>query len=180
MTEALLASLRQVDVEVDLGGRKWVIPAAPAADWFEAVLSNGACPIVPGMLAPRDEEDLIDLVLAGKVGNDELQHANHDALAAASGWNWWEAERLMVSIAHDWKVVGGHLLQHGIRLAAEPLGAVLAATYALATANLSKDDRFSFDARLTAPPVGYEREWFEGRGFAGQFQALIAAASHGG
>ena len=142
MTEAALASLRQFDIEVDLAGRTWVVPAAPAADWFEAVPSNGACPGVPGLLTTDDEEQVIDLVLAGEVTHAELERVNHDALTAASGWNWWEAERLIVSIAYDWKVVGGVLLQHGIRLADEPLGAVLAATYSLATAGLNKEDRF--------------------------------------
>ena len=180
MTEALLASMSQFDIEVELAGRTWVVPAAPAAAWFEAVLSSGACPVVPGMLTPEDEEDMVDLILDGAIAAAELERANHDALGVASGWNWWEAERLIVSIAHDWKVVGGVLLQHGIRLADEPLGAVLAATYALATANMNREDRFAFEAALTAPPLGHAEEWFEGIGFADQFQALIAAARTGG
>lgn len=180
MTEALLASLRPFDIEVDLAGRTWVIPAAPAADWFEAVLSNGAAPVIPGMLSVEDEEEMLDLLIAGKIPEAGLQRANRDALATASGWNWWEAERLIVSIAHDWKVVGGVLLTNGIRLTAEPLGAVLAATYRLATADMSKEERFRFESQLTAPPVGYAEEWFERPEFAERFRALLASAQEGG
>jgi hypothetical protein len=177
-----LASLRVRPIGVACGGREWVIPALPAADWFEAVLAGGSLPIVPGMLDPGDEEEFLDLMLAGTITEAQALRANRDALGVASGWKWWEAERLIVSIAHDWKVVGGLLLQSGIDFQASPIGAVLATTYSLAVQNLSKEDRFRLDAQLTRAPVEAMAgaDWFEQGGFAESFRALVSSASTGG
>jgi len=170
-----LASLRVWAIEVDLGDRTYRIPPLPASEWFAAVLSGEHAPIVPGLLEPADQEDVIDRLLAGDVTQRVLEEANHDALAAASGWKWWEAERLIASAAVGWKVIGGLLQGAGLDLSTAPLGAVLSSMYAMAVTHMKPEDRFSFDAQLSAPPLGRAREMFDEAAYADNFAELLRA-----
>lgn len=149
-----LASLRVWAVEVELGEEVYRIPPRPAAEWFAAVLSGEAAPIVPGMLEPADQEAVIDALLEGRLTAAQLAEANHDALATAAGWKWWEAERLIVSAAAEWRVVGGLLQAAGLDLSTVSLGAVLSSIYAMSVTHMKKEERFSFDAQLSMPPAG--------------------------
>lgn len=168
------ASLRVWAVEVDVAGTTYRIPPRPAADWFTAVLSDEPSPIVPGMLEAADQEEVIDALLEGRLKLDELERVNRDALATASGWKWWEAERLIVSAAVEWRVVGGLLQGAGLDLNAVSVGAALAAMYAMAVTHMKKEDRFAFDAQLSAPPAGSVRaeDYDEGQ-FAEAFADLL-------
>jgi hypothetical protein len=173
--DVALASLRLWAVEVDLGGRTYRIPPLPASEWFAAVLSGEGGPIVPGLLGVEDQEDIIDAMLAGEVSLAQLETANHDALAAASGWKWWEAERLIASAAAQWKVIGGLLQGAGLDMSTAPLGAVLSSMYAMAVTHMKREDKFAFDAQISAPPPGRAREWFDESAYADNFAQLLRA-----
>lgn len=179
-----VASLRIWAVEVDVEGRTFRIPPQPAAEWFLAVLSGDAWPIVPGMLGPGDEEDFLDHVLTQGVSEAAVTRANRDALATAAGWPWWQAERIVVSAASEWKVVGGILQGAGVDVERLSLGAVLSSIYAMCVTHMTKEDRFKFDAQLTAPPIGYvadnPEEWFASTGAAESFADLLRTAQGGG
>ena len=179
--EAALASLRVWAVEVDVRGRTFRVPPRPASDWFIAVLSGDDWPIVPGMFEPEDEEAFLDMVMAEDVRDAEVKRANRDALASASGWRWWEAERLIVSAAVEWKIVGGLLQGAGVDVDRLSLGAVLSAMYAMCVTNMKMEDRIKFDMQLSAPPVGYDgedpAEWFASTGAAASFADLVRSAS---
>lgn len=182
--EGALASLRIWAIEVDVGGYTYRIPPQPASEWMSAILSDEVWPIVPAMLEPEDEELLLDRVLAGEVTMTDVTRANRDAVAAASGWNWWEAERLVVSAAAEWRVVGGLLHGAGVVVDQVSLGALLSAIYAMAVTNMTKEDRFKFDAQLSAPPVGYahenSEEWFAQTGAEQSFADLLRDVQDGG
>lgn len=170
-----LASLRVWAVEVDLAGRSYRIPPLPASEWFAAVLSGDHAPVVPGLLDAAEQEEIIDLLLDGTIDHRALEDANHDALAAASGWKWWEAERLIVSAAVGWKVIGGLLQGAGLDLSTAPLGAVLSSMYAMAVTHMKPEERFTFDAQISQPPLGRAREHFDQDAYADNFAELLKA-----
>ncbi len=175
--DAAIAALRVWAIEVDVGDRTYRIPPLPASRWWEAVLSKELGPIVPGMLEPEDEEEVVDALFGGVVSVQQLTTANREALAAASGWKWWVAERLIVSAAAEWRVIGGLLQGAGIDLERVSIGAALSAMYAMAVTNMKKEDRFQFDSQLNAPPIGYAdaREWYDESAYADVFADLLAA-----
>ncbi len=169
-----LASLRVWAIEVDLGGQTYRIPPLPAAEWFAAVLSGDSGPIVPGLLDAAGQEEVIDALLEGRLTKAQVDTANHEALAAASGWKWWEAERLIVSAAVEWRIVGGLLQGAGLDLGVISLGAALASMYAMAVTHMKDQDRFAFDAKLSAPPPGAVRAAdYDEKAFAGAFAELL-------
>lgn len=179
--DAAVAALRIWAIEVDLAGETFTVPAKPAADWFLAVCSEDAFPIVPGMLAdPMEGDRVADLLLFGELTTTELREVNREALEAASGWRWYEAERLIVSAASQWRLIGGILGTHGVDLGSQSLGSVLATIYTLAVQAMSKEDRFAFDAQLTAIPPGQRVEDYDESQFAEAFADLIVAAQRQG
>jgi len=172
-----LAGIRAAPIIVEACEREWTIPALPAADWFLAVLSGDSYPIVPQMLDEGQEEELSDLILAGDLGDAELRLLNHDALEVAAGMPWYQAERLIVSAAVQWRIVGGLLGQAGVDLETTPLGSVLATIYVLAVEHLDKEGRFAFDAQLTAPPPGTRATDFDQTDYQEEFRAMLKAGA---
>jgi len=176
MTDAAQAALSIWAIEVDLAGCTYTIPPLPATRWFLAVLDDEEpLPIVPGLLGPDDEEEILEALLGGRVGVDDLVRASRDVLATASGWNWWEADRLIRGAAAQWRHVGGELTVHGVDPGTASLGAVLGAIYALAVRNMTKEQRFTFDSQLSSPPVGVPlAEWLDEDQWASSFEAAMA------
>lgn len=178
-----LASLDMWGVEVELGGQVFHVPPLPASEWFVAILSNEAWPIIPGMCSDEEAERLFDMVLLGEVRDAEVVRANRDALSEVAGWRWWEAERLIVSVAAFWKQLGGLLLSQGVKLNDSSLGAVLATVYSLAAINMKPEDKIAFDAQISAPPMGYRdadpAEWFAASGAADSFAELVRSVQGG-
>lgn len=172
-----LAGIRAPEIEVELAGQTWTIPPAPAATWLEAVLSGEAFPIVPQMLDDGQEEELSDLMLIGEVSRADLVRANRDALEVASGMTWYSAERLIVSAAVQWRIVGGMLGRVGIDLERSPLSLVLSTIYVLAVENMAKEDRFRFDATLTALPAGSRAGEFDQADYQEAFAELMRAGA---
>jgi len=104
-----------------------------------------------------------------------LTLASRDALELASGWRWWEADRLIRSAGAQWKVVGGELALAGVDLDAQPLGAVLNTLYVLAARSLNEQQRQQLDFQISAPPPELEEE--EREALAEEmFEALLADA----
>lgn len=179
--DAAVAALRIWAIDVDVADEVFTVPAKPAADWFLAICSDEAFPIVPGMLEdPRDGDAITDMLLDGELTTNTLREVNREALEAASGWRWYEAERLIVSAASQWRLIGGILGSHGVDLTTQSLGSVLATIYTLATQAMTKEDRFAFDAQLTAIPPGQRVEDFDESQFAEAFAELITQARRQG
>lgn len=170
-----LAALRCWPIHVELAGEEYTIPAVPARAWFLSILGGEPLPIVPGMLDPDDAERLSDRIVDGEVSLRELTLASRDALELASGWRWWEADRLIRSAGAQWKVVGGELALAGVDLDAQPLGAVLNTLYVLAARSLNEQQRQQLDFQISAPPPELEEE--EREALAEEmFEALLADA----
>jgi hypothetical protein len=174
-----LAALKCWPVVVEVGGREYTIPAVPAAEWFLSILGDKPLPIVPGMLPTEQEDELADRIAYGDVELREVVQVSREALEVASGWRWWEADRLIRSAGEQWKVVGGKLAQAGVDLHREPLGAVLNTIYTLAVANLDEQARQKLDFQISQPPAGLAEE--DREALAEQmFMDLLDGASPGG
>lgn len=151
-----IAALKRSPVVVELGGREYTIPPIAAADWFVAILGGRPLPILPGLLADDEQEELSDALAFGEVGLDEVVAASRDALEVASGWRWWEADRLIRSAGEQWATIGGKLAQYGVDLTALPLGAALNVIWTLAQRGLNEQQRQQLAFQLSTPPAGLD------------------------
>lgn len=174
-----LAALRCWPIHVQVGGREFTIPPVPAREWFLSILGGKPLPIVPGMLEPDDEELVSDMIVDGRVDLRELVVASREALELASGWRWWEADRLIRSAGVQWKVIGGELIRSGVTLD-QPLGAVLAAMYAIASHGLDEQKRQALDFKISQPPTELAEEEREALAEEMFLELLGEASSPGG
>lgn len=174
-----LVGFRPVSVDVELGDWTYQIPALPAADWITAVLAPEGGAIVPGLLCAADRADIWRDFVEGGFDDEVLRDVERDALEAAAGRPWWEADRLIrTMVAPDnWGTVHGELMLRGLDVERLPLAAVLNAVYALVRKMLSHDaDALArFDAKLKMPPPGVEIErLYDQQEAADDFMAAMA------
>lgn len=175
-----VGALKVWAVEIDLGEHVYRIPPLPAQDWFLAVLlDDNPLPIVPGMLEPADHDQVLDALLEGELNLEDVIIANREALEAASGWRWWEADRLIRSAGAEWRDIGGALSSRGVDLAQVSLGAALNAIYSLAIRNLDEQKRFTFLARLSSPPPGEIARTYDESAYADAFEDAMNEAQRG-
>lgn len=150
-----LAGLRLWAITVEIGGREFVIPPRPAADWIAAVLTEEEIFPVMSLLNDSDYEDVKDLVLIdGAADLNDVIEASQDALEAVAGWPWWTAEILIRSAAAEWRLIFGEMTKRGLDPSRLPLGAWLSGLYAMATENLDETKRMAFDMKIDRPPAG--------------------------
>lgn len=175
----VLAALKCWPITFELAGLEFTIPPVPASEWFLAILGEKPLPIIPGMLPDDQEEEIADMITYGELGLREVVEASRDALEVASGWRWWEADRLIRSAAAQWKTVGGELTRAGVDLNDWPLGAVLNTLYTLAVRGLNEQQRQQLDFQISKPPAGLSEEEHE-RIAEEMFSELLAEASRPG
>lgn len=172
------ATLKAWQVDVDIGGRTYTIPAMPARDWLLAVLHlpgglAGPIPrVVPGLIP---DDDLADAIADGSVTSEECTQAARDAVAAAAGMKWWIALRLAHSCVGE--AIGAELLAAGVDPATRPFAAYLLAGYRTATRHAADVDLARIDSELDAPPSGLGEEAFSQAEIDATFAAAMAATS---
>lgn len=150
------ASLKRWAVTVDLGGRRWRIPPHGAGVWLQA-LRGSYSQVVPGLLEldSDDQDELLDMLMDGRLRIDECREAARDAIGAVSGMKWWAATRLASYLMQEWGTLGGALLTRGIDLETQPLGAVLTISYRLLLENCKGEpERQKLDIELMKVPPG--------------------------
>lgn len=166
-----VAALRCWPVEIQFGDDVYTIPALPASVWIPA-MTGDALDIIPGLLSPADEEFLSTALVLGDIADDELVTVVRDAIEAASGYRWWEAERLVGALAaNPW--LTGRLIADGFDFERRSLGALCVAVYATIMAGQDEAGRKKFDFDLSAPPVEVLRDDPETE--AAMFMAALAA-----
>lgn len=169
-----VASLRPVEVDVQLGQWEYTVPALDAAEWIEVLVDGGTWAIVPGLLAPEDRVSVMRDYVGGRVTGEEMVTAAHHVLEAAGGRRWWEVERLVqAAIGENWPTIHGKMLLTGMRFDGMPLGAFINAVWALALSSCQKEsERSALEWEVTKPPPGYLEE-AEETGEA-EFEAMMA------
>lgn len=169
-----VAALLCWQVDVDVAGDIYTIPARPAVDWILAIAGNWS-DIIPGLLDPDTSDPLEDAIANLVIDGDELRAVAQAALAEAAGTKWWTARTLALSIAQSPEMVG-LLLTKGVDAGVVSLGAYLTAAYALAVHNMDKTQRAKFELDLQTPPAGVPaEEWWDEDAAADSFMSAMGA-----
>lgn len=177
----VVAALRPAAIEVQIGEWVYEIPPFGADVWIEAVISNDAFQIVPGLFGEDDEADVLDLLAFAEIDIAEILPCARHALEAAAGRPWYTAQHLIIGAADAWDSVGGNLLLRGVKIEDMSIGAFCSAVYALATRDMKKEDRLKLDMNLSRVPVDAVEEEMGGEeGAAAAFRAALAEATRRG
>jgi hypothetical protein len=161
-----LAALRVSRIAVDLGDRRFIIPAMPARDWLEVLLDEELDPeaMFPGFLDGDDQVLVHQMLIDGTVTMDEMTQAVYAVLEQATGRRWWVAVRLCRTIRAGWDRIGGRLAGHGVTPFEVPLAYWLDGAYAAILEIIMEADPKAvgpFTQRLTAAPPGLAKQVFE-------------------
>lgn len=168
-----VAALRCWQVDVDVAGATFTVPARPAVDWLLAVAAGAWADIVPGLLDPDESGPLQDAIADLSVDPAELRAAAQAALAEAAGTKWWTARALAASIVSTPEIVG-LLLTRGVNPEQVSLGGYLTAAYSLVVRGMDKMDRARFDLDLQRPPAGVPvEEWWDEDAAADSFLSAM-------
>lgn len=178
-----LVALDLPEIEIDVGEWTYVIPALPAARWLVAVTLGKGGGIVPGLLAEQDRRDVWADFADAKVDAEEIADAEREALAAAAGRPWWEADRLIRSAftTESWPVISGEMTHRGINVHAISLSGWLNWVYMLIVSRCKDDaERSKFEAQLQAIPAGVKPEDVadSDEELAATFMAAMAEQEH--
>lgn len=161
----LAASISPQPVRVEAASRSFVIPVLPASNWITAVAQEDfVTAVFPGLLPPDGLSSIVEMLLDGEIDPDGLKRPAFDAIAAASGFRWWEAMRL-VGMADGNQQVVGELTLRGVDPDVIPFGRWCAALYALAIRGMDEKERQKFLAKFTMPPPEAMDEAAETDGF---------------
>lgn len=151
-----LASLEPFGLEVEVAGRDFLIPAAPALHWLRILLSDSPSidDILPNMAGPECRAHLYRAIMLGQFSTDEWKNLIWDIVEAVSGRRWWQALNLVNAMKEpdNWSQVFGHLLLRGIDVREVSFAAWLDATYALVTENMDKDEKIKFQLAVDTVP----------------------------
>lgn len=151
----VLATLRPVAVDVQLGDFIYQVPALPAADWIAALADPDAGAIIPGLLEPEDQRLVWRDYLCGRIDPDELKAAWREVVGIVTGRQWWIGARLVLSAVHPdaWPTVHGRLTKDGLDLGVISIGAFCDVMWVMIMDG-AKDDAERAEARftLTVPP----------------------------
>lgn len=122
-----LASIRCWGIGVELGGIEYDIPALPAAAWWPLLAEMD--PSL--MLDMIDDQHLLDRLLSGEIGQEELSERLIEVVEEVAGRSMMAAVTICHLAQMHWAVVNGQLIRDGVRWDVLSLGAVLDAMHAL-------------------------------------------------
>lgn len=151
--------MRCWSVILTIGGQQYVIPPLPAGPWLMAIVAPTYRQIVPGMVAGLDADDLIDMMVAGRVTIADLDGAAREAIGEMAGTRWWSATRLASWLVGNWHTLGSVVLSRGMDMSKDPLGAVLVVAYRVILENCKDEqERQKVDMELDIAPRGVSAE----------------------
>jgi hypothetical protein len=156
-----LVALHLPQVDISLGKYDYTIPALPAAPWLQAVLAAEGGAIVPGLLTEQDRNDVwADFADDGWTA-EELAEVEREALGAAAGRPWWEADRLIRSAftKESWPIISGEMTHRGIDVHTISLSGWCNWVFLLIVTRCKDDaERTLFESRLQMPPPSVKAE----------------------
>lgn len=104
-----------------------------AAQWLDILLSDEVAwhSILTTAIPDEDILTLSDMLISGKISQDEISSATKLLLTRVSGRNWWEVFSIVALAEEAWDYVGGDLALSGIDPSRVTLGAWLDAVWTL-------------------------------------------------
>lgn len=155
----VLATLRPVAVEVQLGDFIYELPALPAADWIAAMADPDGGAIIPGLLEPEDQWLVWRDFVRGRIDPDELAAAWREVLGVVTGRKWWIGARLVLNAVHPdvWPTIHGRLTKDGLDLEAVSIGAFCDVVWVMMLDGAqNEEERINARFQLTVPPPEVE------------------------
>lgn len=149
-----LAPLRNWDIEIELAGELWTLPAAPAADWVVPIVADQAELVIPEMFA-EDSTLIEDALYEGELSWLAVEAAYHEVIETVAGCRWWEAQRL-IALAIDWDGVGGELLLKGFHLSERSVAETCVVVWRLISRNKEEKDLNKILHEIEKPPPGMD------------------------
>jgi hypothetical protein len=145
------ASVQVWAIEIDLGGRTFVVPALPASHWLPVLLDGNPLLVLDLLESTPVDEDVDSLILSGQVGPAELVEALTVAVEQAAGRDFHSAFVIAQVARSQWAAVSGVLAEKGFRWDQSPLGAALDAIYAIVIKHLDEEKLTRFHHLLDNP-----------------------------
>lgn len=146
-----LASMRCWEIELELGGRTFVVPALSAVHWWPVLVEVDPELILDMILSTPESEDLLEeILLSGMTG---VRAVLIEAIEEATGRSFHASALLARVAADNWPVVNGQLAQHGFRWDVQPIGAALDAIFSVVTSSLNEEKLAEFMRLLDNEPV---------------------------
>ena len=158
MSSDPLASIRSWPIAITLAESEFVIPPQSAAAWLVVLMEERiqTLDLVPGMLRPDDQQEVIDLLAEGRIDLKEINEVCLEVIRSASGRDWWWTMRMLAVLADMWPALFGQMAD--MDLERVPLGAFLDRAYFTCIQHMPEDKRKLFDLELEAVPEGVEVE----------------------
>lgn len=139
----MLASVGLWGIRFVVAGHTFTIPAKPASDWIEVIVSG----TVADLLEDAETERLADLAVAEDI-SAELDRVFTDVISEVTGRDWYVGVRLISLLFQD--DLRGEVLSR-VDPSARPLAAVLDVTYTTIVRWKTAEQRTEFDTMLFAP-----------------------------
>lgn len=146
-----LIGLREPRV-IEVAGVLYTVEVHPLKTWVAAMHEPlPVLAVLPFLEAQElnrrsyDNEDEVDV--------SDFAEGWQQALTAATGMQWWVAERLLHALVTDWAELAGALALKGIDALTSPPDLVLSALLAMAVEGMSTKDRRKFEMDLYKPPL---------------------------
>lgn len=172
-----LSSLKPWELEVELAGQDYVIPAVMADVWLPILMAEplDLVEILPGMLSEQAQEELEEALLDGRITAEEISDTALEVVSLAAGRPWWWVLRLLNSASGAWLTIWGNLLAQGVNPQNLTLGAALDAIYAtmLPRGQVKEEVRRQFDRELSTPPAGVKPDDIDEKREAAAFLAMM-------
>lgn len=165
-------SLRPYPVQLTISGQDFEIPALPAADWLSVLMADDLdlSDIFPGMV--EGPEAIEDLILAGKVGLEEMEELILGIIDVVSARPWWVALRLIEQARVSWDVLGAELGLRGVDAAQVSLSSWLDMLLLVTLRSMDPKDTQMFCLKLEDPPPTRKTENPEPEISAAQFMTM--------
>lgn len=151
-------SLRPWPVVVEFQGRSLEIPALPAADWLQVLMSDqGLYGIFPGLLRERDVDWVEERLFYDDLNVQALENLQLDVLSQVAGRPWYVAQKLVAVARGAWDTIGAELVMQAdaSRLS---IAGWLDVLYLVILRAMDENKKQLFVSELGIPPVGYATE----------------------
>jgi hypothetical protein len=162
------------DLTIELDGEVYTVPPRTAPEWLAALATDDPMGLFPGLLADDDDFAwVVDRLLTEPDFPDKLTRVSRKLLGAATGRDWWVADRLVQIARVNWGVISGHLALNGGDISRMDIATFVNAVYAWCIRNAEQDKVDDFDAKLALPPAGVDDDEFDDEGAGDDFMAMM-------
>lgn len=143
---------------VTVGPHTITIRGAYADTWITALCENITTSVIPGMLDRDDVATLAYGLVQGTITEHDIQAAAFEAIRYASGRDWWQAVRLIMSAIQGNAELYGHLVLAGVDPTRITFAAWCSAVFTSLMKNRDTTERAKVEFELMVPPAGIDAE----------------------